>query len=91
MRDEKNKMSQGKCRKVYVDVVAEFTPEGRMSPLLLVWEDGTKYRVDAVTDCRRAASLKAGGTGWRYTCRICGGEHFLYYEENGKWFVEAKG
>jgi hypothetical protein len=34
--------------------------------------------------------LKAGGTGLRYTCLIAGGEHYLFYEENCKWFVEAK-
>jgi hypothetical protein len=42
-----------------------------------------------IVDRRRAASLKAGGVGIRYTCLICGGQHYLFYEENYKWFVEA--
>ena len=39
-------------------------------------------------DIRRAASLKAGGLGWRYTCRIHGQERCLYREDDGRWFVE---
>ena len=30
------------------------------------------------------------GTGIRYTVQICGQSAFLFDEENGKWFVEAK-
>ena len=76
-------------RKVYVDVIAEFTKEGGLTPVSLVWEDGRRYEIDRVTDARPAASLKAGGCGTRYTCRICGVHTFLFYEEN-RWFVEGK-
>lgn len=79
-----------KIVKKYVDVAAEFTADGRMVPLWIEWEDGTRYMIDRITDCRRAASLKAGGAGIRYTCLISGGEHYLFYEENFKWFVEAR-
>lgn len=34
--------------------------------------------------------ITVGGTGIRYTVLICGQESFLFDEENGKWFVEAK-
>ena len=33
---------------------------------------------------------KAGGVGLRYTVMIGGKRHHLYYEDNFKWFVEAK-
>ena len=33
---------------------------------------------------------EVGGTGIRYTVQICGKPTFLFDEENGKWFVEAK-
>ena len=75
--------------KKYVSVLAEFTEDGVLLPLVILWEDGTRYEIDFVSDCRRAASLKAGGTGMRYTCRIRGGDHFLYYEGDNRWFVEA--
>lgn len=76
--------------KKYVKVVAVFSPEGTMLPLCVVWEDGRKFDVDRVKQCVRAASRKAGGVGLRYTCMIRGKEAVLYYEENYKWFVEAK-
>ena len=45
--------------------------------------------IDRVLDVRRAASLKAGGMGIRYTVRINGKQSYLFYEEP-RWFVEAK-
>lgn len=76
-------------RKVYVEVTAKFDVDGNITPLSVTWEDGTVYTIDKVVDKRRAASLKAGGIGMRYTCRILGQESYLFYEEP-KWFVEAK-
>lgn len=75
--------------KVYVGVHARFEPDGRMTPLSVVWEDGQEYAIDRVLDVRRAASLKAGGAGMRYTVRIGRAETFLFLEEN-RWFVERK-
>lgn len=77
-------------RKIYVKVEAEFTPDGMLRPKCIIWDDGRRFEIDKITDCRRAASLKAGGAGLRYTCMIYGAPHYLFYEENYKWFVEAK-
>lgn len=76
-------------RKVYVDVTARFDRCGLIRPLVLVWEDGTRYEIDRVLDIRPAASLKAGGHGIRYTCRILEHETYLFLERD-RWFVEAK-
>lgn len=77
------------ARKVFVEVTTKFDAEGNIMPLSLTWEDGTVYEIDRVLDVRRAASLKAGGIGIRYTVRINGLEKFLFYEQP-RWFVEAK-
>ena len=77
------------ARKVYVEVTARFDVEGNITPLSVTWEDGTVYEIDRILDKRRAASLKAGGIGMRYTCRILGQRSYLYYEEP-RWFVEGK-
>ena len=53
--------------KVYVDVKTNFRKDGVMIPVSLVWEDGTEYVIDRVTDIRPAAAAKAGGQGDRYT------------------------
>lgn len=76
--------------KAYVEVVADFSPEGKMVPLRIVWEDGRTYAIDQILRTDRSASLKAGGAGIRYVCRILGQTVELYYEENGLWFVNRK-
>lgn len=76
------------CRRVYVEVDAVFDTEGNMTPRAIKWENGRVYAIDKVLDKRRAASLKAGGSGIRYLCRIRGKERFLFYDEP-RWYVEA--
>jgi len=60
--------------KVYVNVMAEFTNDGRLLPRSFIWKDGHVYEIQKVTDVGRAASLKAGGAGIRYTCIVDGKE-----------------
>lgn len=76
--------------KIYVDVNALFSKDGRLYPISLVWQDGHIYKIQKILDVRRAASLKAGGAGMRYTCIIDGRESHLFYEDNNMWFVEGK-
>ena len=75
--------------KVYVDVTVFFHADGRMEPRSIVWEDGRSFAIDAVTDVRPAVSLKAGGCGLRYTCRISGRQLYLFLEDN-RWFMERQ-
>ena len=75
--------------KTYVSVTARFSPEGIIIPISLRWETGRIYEIDRILDIRRAASLKAGGTGIRYTVRIGRWETFLFLDEN-RWFVERR-
>ena len=76
--------------KVYVSVTAVFTKEGKLVPKSFVWKNGHVYEIQKVTDVRRAASLRAGGVGLRYTCIVDGRESHLFYEENNLWFVEER-
>lgn len=76
-------------RKVYVEVIARFNTDGGIIPLSIIWEDGRTYEIDQVCDICQRASLKVGGVGLRFTCRIKGRETFLFLEEF-RWFVEAK-
>lgn len=77
------------AHRVYVRVIVEYDEEGGIRPLSIRWEDGRTFEVDRLLDVRRAASTKVGGQGIRYTCRICGKETYLF-DDNGRWFVEAK-
>ena len=76
--------------KVYVEVMAEFTKDGELIPKSFIWTDGIRYEIDRITDKRRAASLKAGGAGMRYTCIIEGQQRYLFYEDNNMWFMEGQ-
>ena len=84
--------------KVYVEVNASFGEDGQMYPKSLVWEDGTRYIIDKVTDIRQAAAMKAGGQGDRYTIIINGKQSYLFFERStnifgnviGRWFVARK-
>ena len=77
------------CRKAYVQVTAVFDTEGNITPEMILWEDGTVYQIDRITNVCKAASLKSGGAGIRYTCRIDGKLTHLFLEGD-RWFVEAK-
>ena len=77
------------ARKVYVDVILKQDKDGNTRPLSITWTDGSVYEVDRLKQVCRAASLKVGGCGMRYTIVVCGKETYIF-EEDGKWFVEAK-
>lgn len=77
------------CKKVYVEVVAKFEKDGNIIPISILWQDGTVYKLDKITNICVAASLKAGGSGIRYTCIIKGVQTYLFLEKD-RWFVEAK-
>jgi hypothetical protein len=83
-------MENRKSPKVPVTVLAEFDTDGALKPISFVWEDGTRYTIDKILDARRAASLKAGGAGLRYTCVVRGRQTYLFREED-RWFMERKG
>ena len=79
--------------KVYVDVNEDRLKDGQLIPLSIVWEDGRRFVIDKIIDIRHAASLKAGGSGLRYTVRIRNRETFLFLEKDRgqyKWFIERK-
>ncbi len=82
-------MSERHCKKIIVEVEVRFQTDGKMLPRQITWEDGRHFAIDKIVDIRRAASLKAGGHGVRYTCRIEGKEKFLFFEDP-IWFVEGK-
>lgn len=71
----------------YVEIIARHTTEGKSYPIEIVWEDGRKFEIDRILDVRKAASLKTGGAGTRYTCRIRNREIYIF-NDNGKWFLE---
>jgi len=75
--------------RTYICVRAYFNKEGIIIPELVIWEDGRRFKIDRITERRPAASLKSGGSGIRYTCRIGSRETYLFLDGN-KWYVEKR-
>ena len=74
--------------KIYVKVRADHLLDGTTRPLLFRAEDGPACRIDRILDVREAPSLKAGGQGTRYTCRVGERTILLFYDEP-YWFMEG--
>lgn len=77
------------AQRINVEVIARFDLEGCIVPLEIIWEGGRIFPVDRVINSQRAASLKAGGQGTRYTILVGGRQAYLFFE-NPLWFVEGK-
>ncbi len=75
--------------KTYVKITAQISEDGSIRPLSIQLEDGRHFDIDEVKNVCRAASLKAGGCGIRYTIRIGHRDTYLFDEE-GRWFVEYR-
>ncbi len=74
--------------KTYVNVIVEHQSDGRKTPKEIRFDDGRRFEIDKVTERRRAAATKVGGTGIRYTVFIQGKERKLF-EDDDLWFVEG--
>ena len=78
--------------KNYVDVDVRFYKDrNQPMPKKIIWNDKV-YGIDEIKDISRAASLKTGGSGIRYTVRIGREERYLFWESTTtqRWFVERK-
>ncbi|MBQ1877839.1 MAG: hypothetical protein IJS38_02840 [Erysipelotrichaceae bacterium] len=73
--------------KHYVDVICIYGKNGSIKPLYIIWDDGSRYPIDRITQIVPAASLYGNGVGMRYTCLI-GSQYRYLFLEDGKWFVE---
>ncbi len=73
--------------KRYVSVICLVDKEGKIKPLMIVWENGEKYPIDRILEIRNATS-EVGGCGVLYRCRIQNQERRLFYERN-RWFIES--
>ena len=83
----------GKC---HVEVIAHFSDNGVITPQEIILDNGSRYRIDRVTERRYSPSLKCGGFGYRYTVMISGKPHFLwqddkafYVQMENNWRMEA--
>ena len=73
--------------KMWIDVLCMHSKSGDIQPVAIIWDNGAKYYIDKVERVVFRASLKSGGVGIRYTCRIHDQMRYLFLEGD-KWFIE---
>ena len=73
--------------KMFIDVLCMHSKTGDIQPVAVIWDNGAKYYIDKVERVVFRASLKSGGVGIRYTCRIQDQMRYLFLEGD-KWFIE---
>ena len=87
-------VKMGQYERRYLQVEADFLPDGKVIPKVLYWEneDGRvlPFSIDRILDIERGACLKAGGFGLRYCCLIHGKRRELFLQEDNRWFVAVK-
>ncbi len=74
--------------KAFVKVRADHEIGGRITPLKFREANGEPVIIDRILDVRPAPSLKAGGQGIRYTCRVRDKEIYLFHDRD-LWFIEV--
>lgn len=76
-------------KKVYVCVWAEFSVEGKIRPVCVIWKDGEKYYIDKVIKITSAPSKTGSLLAEKYVCRFGDKTRDLFYiPHERKWFVE---
>jgi hypothetical protein len=87
-----NQSPNDKRIKKFVTVILKQDTDGMKRPLEIMWEDNDgiqRFEITRLLQVCQRASLKVGGQGLRYTVEINGKQTYLWEEDN-RWFVEAK-
>lgn len=75
--------------KIAVEMIVEHSKEGIIFPLIMIWDDGREFYIDNVLNIKSARSLKIGGSGIRYRCKIRNKYVYLWLDEN-IWYLEVE-
>jgi hypothetical protein len=73
-------------QRVYLDVVADWLPDGRILPLSFTWEDDREFKVGKILSVVKGHSLKAFAPGMRYRCQTGRRYYYLHYDGE-RWYI----
>jgi len=81
------------AKREYINVVADYTPDGTVKPVSVRFEEGPAFRVTRIISVIHMSATKHNGAETRYYVRVGDREHYLYFEDAQKtqtprWFVE---
>ena len=76
----------------YINVVADYSPDGTVRPITIQLADDPAFVVDSVISVIHMSATKYNGAETRYCVRIGDREHYLFFEDTPqtgapRWFV----
>ena len=76
----------------YVNVLADFSPDGTIRPVGIRFADGSAFAISKVISVVHMSATKHNGDETRYYVRIGDREHYLFFEDAQlsrapRWFV----
>lgn len=75
--------------KHYIRIWVDISPDGKVTPHKMEWDDGTRYPIDRVLSCHRCHFDGSTEITERYEVLMYGQRRYLYREVgSGRWFVE---
>jgi len=79
----------------YVDVIADYLPDGTVRPVSIKIEDGQTFAIARIMSVVHMSATKRDGAETRFYVRIGDREHYLFFEDlprnrAPRWFVETK-
>lgn len=78
-------------KRVYIDIIAEITPEGDIFPRQLHLEDGSVFAVDRRLERPRPCFNADGSTSLRFRCLVENRQVLFFYDEDTmRWWVEGE-
>jgi len=80
----------------YVNVVADYMPDGTVRPVRVSFPDGPAFDVEKILDVVDTSTTKYQGAEIRYYVTIGGGYHYLFFEDAPRnrlprWYVQDYG
>ena len=86
----------GEGAREYVNVVADYMPDGTVRPVRVSFVNGPAFDVDRIIDVVDTSATKYKGAEIRYYVSVGDGYHYLFFEDAPRnrlprWFVQDYG
>jgi len=92
VKKSKSQITDETAGREYVNVVADYLPDGTVRPLSIKLKDDPALDIARVISMIHMSSTKQDGAETRYRVRIGDCEHYLFFEDATKrqaprWFI----
>ena len=75
--------------RLYITVDAAISPKGDILPKMIVFEDGSKFKVDRRLQSPLRQAAKDGSPDWRFPCLVQGRPVVLFHDPlSHRWWLD---